>query len=70
MGTEVGNEKIVLLTRQLNTTAPSNSKRGIVCLLVGAIQVLDAIKLTSTLPSLKYTTAANALSDALQKPYN
>jgi hypothetical protein len=57
-------------TNRANIFAPNSSSCGIVCLLIGATHVLDAIKFTSISPLLcvvrRYTTAANARSDASQ----
>ena len=59
---------------RLKVTAPSNSKRGILCLFTGATLVFDAINTVLTQPlsyiERKYTTAAKALSDASQNPWS
>ncbi len=50
--------------------APSSSRHGVVCFLIGATHVLEATRFTSTSPLpcsvRKYTTAAKAKSEASQ----
>lgn len=58
------------VTNLARIVAPNSSTRGVDCFLMGAIRVLDAMRFTSPSPLLcsvlRYTTAANALSEASQ----
>ena len=62
----------IVSTNRASTLAPNSLSRGIVCLLIGAIRVLDAIKFVSTSPWLcsvrRYTAAVNARTEASQNP--